>query len=404
MLGSGLVQLAVVSTEPTRRVQTKWTLDRTLTVSRCHSIMIVATLASLGAFRTGAHAQVRETTDIITGVVVDVSGQPRAGVEIVALSLDLEVARTGITDRTGRYTILFPDGGGQYRLAARLIGTAPQSVVIVRHADEDRLIWDVQLRDAAFMLDSVVVTGDSTVRRVRIPEGRNPGETQLAFTPSMMSSLPIDAEDLAILAALVPGAVLIDATDSTSAAYSIAGQPTDANAMTLDGMTAGSGQIPQEGLRSTRVVTNTFDVSRGRFSGGMMASTSRTGSNNVQASLSYSLRDHNLAFEEQGLTSFSTGTTQHAFGGGVGGPLVRNRLFAYLSGSLRIRRDPFASLTGATSTDLERLGVAPDSVDRFFAIVDGIGASPDSRYDGIGRTTSCQGCCVQTISSRVAIR
>jgi len=344
--------------------------------------MIVATLACLGALRTGAHAQVSEATDIITGVVVDVSGQPLAGVEIVALSLDLEVARTGITDRTGRYTILFPDGGGQYRLTARLIGTAPQSVVIVRHADEDRLIWDVQLREATFMLDSVVVTGDSTVRRVQIPEGRNPGETQFAFTASMMASLPIDAEDLAILAALVPGAVLIDATDSTSAAYSIAGQPTDANAMTLDGMTAGSGQIPQEGLRSTRVVTNTFDVSRGRFSGGMMASTSRTGSNNVQASLSYSLRDHNLAFEDEDLTSFSTGTTQHAFGGGVGGPLVRNRLFAYLSGSLRIRRDPFASLTSATSTDLERLGVAPDSVDRFLAIVDGIGASPDSRYDG----------------------
>ncbi len=343
---------------------------------------LVATLACLSALSGRAHAQVGETTDIITGVVVDGYGQPLPGVEIVAFSLDLEISRRGVTDRTGRYTILFPDGGGQYRLTARLIGAVSQSVVIVRHADEDRLIWDVQLRDAAFMLDSVVVTADSTVRRVQIPEGRNPGETQLAFTPDMVASFPIDAEDVAILAALVPGAVLIDATDSTAAAYSIAGQPTDANAMTLDGMTAGSGQMPQEGLRDTRVVTNTYDVSRGRFSGGMMVSTSRTGSNNMQASLSYSLRDHNLALEDDGLSSFSTGTTQHAFGGGVGGPLVRNRLFAYLSGSLRIRRDPFASLTSATTTDLERLGIAPDSVDRFLTIVEGIGASPNSRYEG----------------------
>jgi hypothetical protein len=347
-----------------------------------YAATLLAMLSCLLGISGRVHAQVGETTDIITGVVVDAYGQPLPGVEIVAFSLDLEVSRIGTTDRTGRYAILFPDGGGQYRLTARLIGAISQSVIVVRHADEDRLIWDVQLREAGFVLDSMVVTADSIVRRVQPPEGRNPGEIQRAFTPDMVASFPIDPEDLALLAALVPGAVLIDATDSTAAAYSIAGQPTDANAMTLDGMTVGSGQMPQEGLRNTRVVTNTFDVSRGRFSGGMMASTSRTGSNNVQASFSYSLRDHNLAFEDDGLTSFTSGTTQHAFGGGVGVPLVRNRLFAYLSGSLRIRRDPFASLTSATPTDLERLGVAPDSVDRFLAIVEGIGASPDSRYDG----------------------
>jgi hypothetical protein len=336
-------------------------------------------------------AQVGETTDIITGIVADVYGEPLAGVEIEAFSLDLEISRIAATDRSGRYMILFPDGGGQYRLTARLIGAMPQTVIMVRQADEDRLIWDVQLREAGFVLDPLVVTGDSTIRRVQPREGRNPGERQIAFTPDMVANLPIDPEDLAMLAALVPGAVLIDATDSTDAAYSIAGQGTDANVTTLDGMTFGSGQMPQEGLRATRVVTSTYDVSRGRFSGGMMASTTRTGSNNVQASLSYSLRDDDLAFGEGGLTTFAAGSTQHAFGAGVGIPVIHNRLFAYVSGSLRARRDPFASLTSATVDDLIRLGVAPDSVDRFMTIVNDVGAAPESRYEGNRRNDQLSG-------------
>ena len=113
-------------------------------------------LLALALWTTPAHTQVGESTDIITGVVVDIYGQPLPDVEIEAFSLDLEVSRTGTTDRSGRYMILFPDGGGQYRLTARLIGAMPQTVILVRHADEDRLIWDVQLREAGFVLDPVV--------------------------------------------------------------------------------------------------------------------------------------------------------------------------------------------------------------------------------------------------------
>jgi len=341
-----------------------------------------AAVASLLLAPAPARAQVGSTTDIITGVVVDASGTPLEGVTIEARSLDLQVSRTAVTDARGRYTILFPDGGGQYQMSARMIGILPQTVLLIRHADEDRLIWDVQLHYGAYALDPVVVTGEANQRRIQMPDRPTPGSVQQVVTPDMLSNLPIDAGDLALLAVLVPGAVVFDATDSTSASYSVAGQRPEANATTLDGMTSGSGQAPSEGLRATRVVTNTYDVSRGRFSGGMMSSTSRTGSNALQGSLSYSLRDDGLAFEGSDPTAFTSGFTQHAIGGGVGGPLLPGRLFAYLSGSARLRSDATTSLTSATPTDLERLGVAPDSVSRFLEIVNAIGAAPASRFEG----------------------
>lgn len=331
---------------------------------------------------TPLSAQVGETTDIITGVVVGMDAQPLSDVVIEAVSLETEVSRTATTDQRGRYTILFPDGGGQYRMTARMIGAMPQSVILVRHADEDRLIWDVQLQQGAFALDPLIVTGEATRRRVQVPDRPTPGSSEQVLTTDMVASLPISAEDLALLAVLVPGVVVIDPTDSTEAAYSVAGQRPDANQLTLDGMSYGSGQVPQEGVRATRVVTNTYDVARGRFSGGLMATTTRSGANAVQGSISYSLRDHNLAFEEGEETAFTSGFTQHALGGGVGGPLVSNRLFAYLSGQLRLREDLQPSLTAATPDDLVRLGIADDSVARFLAVVDGLGAAPTERLNG----------------------
>jgi len=122
-----------------------------------------------------------------------------------------------------------------------------------------------------------------------------------------------------------------------------------------------------------------------------MASTSRSGSNNLQGSLNYSLRAHQLSFQSGSATAFTSGSTQHSLGGGVGGALVPNRLFVYFSGSLRSRTQPVASLNTATAADLERLGVAPDSAARFTTIVDSIGAGVSDRFTGGRSNTTLSG-------------
>ncbi len=353
--------------------------------SLVRDVMSVATVTLVLAGSAGA--QVGVTTDIITGVVVDAVGEPLANVVIEARSLESDVVRRTTTDARGRYVILFPDGGGQYEITARAVGISPRTVVLTRQADEDRLIWDVQMESGVFTLDPVVVTGQRQPVRPPPSERATPGSEQRTLTPNQIANLPLDPEDVALLAALVPGAVVIEGTDSTAAAFSVAGQRPDANQQTLDGLSYASGQLPQEGLRSTQIITNTYDVSRGRFSGGLVASTSRSGTNNVQGTVSYSLRDHHLAFQGESPTSFTQGTTQHVFGGGVGGPVINNRLFAYAAGGARVQRAPVASLVTATAADLERLGVSPDSADRFTTIVDSLGAAVADRYDG-GRSNT----------------
>ena len=59
--------------------------------------------------------------------------------------------------------------------------------------------------------------------------------------------------------------------------------------------------------------------------------------------------------------------------GGIGGPLVRNKFFINVSLMGNVRSNPLRSLNTATPTDLQRLGVAPDSVTRLLGLADQLG-------------------------------
>ena len=89
---------------------------------RVPRVILWLTLPTLIVLPDVMNAQVGVTTDIITGVVVDATGNPLANVIVEALSLESQITRNARTDERGRYTILFPDGGGQYQMTARLIG------------------------------------------------------------------------------------------------------------------------------------------------------------------------------------------------------------------------------------------------------------------------------------------
>jgi hypothetical protein len=320
-----------------------------------------------------AAAQVGGTTDIIAGTVTGADGRPLSDVVIEAFSLETQITRRAATDARGRYTILFPDGGGQYRMTARVVGMAPRQAMLMRQADEDRLIWNVSLASNPVTLEQITVRGN-----LRLPAGFDPptpGSTERAYSTEQLARLPIDVADLAAMATLAPGVIPIGATDSSAASFSVAGMSPEANAITLDGLLFGAGSVPQDAVRQTRVITSTYDVARGQFSGGLVAATTRGGSNVVQGSSQYQLRDEDLSLGED-TSAFFQGFTQHVISGGLGGPVKRDRLFVFGSLQARLRDDPQQTLLTANASDFTRLGINPDSVDRFTDVLSGLMPAP----------------------------
>ena len=318
---------------------------------------------------TVSAAQVGSTTDIITGTVRNTSNRPVANARVEVMSIETGTTRIRTTNEKGQYTLLFPDGGGQYRVTARAMGLAPATVTLLRLSDEDRLVQDFKLAPTAVTIGAMVVQARQTPR-----PGDNqptPGSTERALSGEQLMRLPVDASDPNALAALTPGVVGLTGSDTSSAGFSVAGQRADQNLVTLDGLSFG-GAVPTEAVRSTRVITSTYDIARGQFTGGQVASTTRGGTNDLSGSFAYMLRDPSLEFatgDNTGATSFSGQYTQHQVSGGLGGPIVRDKTFWFGSFQLRRRIDPLQSLLGAGTKTLDALNVQADSAARFLSLL-----------------------------------
>ncbi len=326
----------------------------------------------LGLSRPGTvQGQVGSTTDIITGTITNEQGQPMADAVVEATSLDTRVTRTAKTDAKGRYRILFPDGGGQYRVLARAIGVTPMQRTIARQADEDRLVINFKLSAGAVQLPEIAVRGRNGPPNANNQAG--PGGTERVLSAEQLARLPVDASDFNAIAALAPGVVPIEGTDSTASGFSVAGLRPTSNVITLDGLTFGSASVPQDAIRSTRVITNSYDAARGQFSGAQIASTTRSGTNVLQGTMNYGYRDRSLEIETGEANAFALGYTQNQLSFGLGGPLKKDKLFVFGSAQGRLRSDGLQSLLGAPSGTLQRLGASPDSVARFLGLVQNSG-------------------------------
>ncbi|HEX9164843.1 MAG TPA: carboxypeptidase-like regulatory domain-containing protein, partial [Gemmatimonadales bacterium] len=124
---------------------------------------LIGLLGLLALLPSPGAAQVGSTTDIITGIVRDESGAPVPNAAIEVVSIETRVSRFGRTDARGRYTILFPDGGGQYRLIIRSLGMSPSEQLVTRRGEEDRLETNVVLSAAPQQLEEVRVQGGPRV-------------------------------------------------------------------------------------------------------------------------------------------------------------------------------------------------------------------------------------------------
>jgi len=341
---------------------------------------IVATTAVLP---TVAAAQVGSTTDIITGKVTGPppGNQPMVAATVIVTSIDTHISRSRQTNSDGRYTVVFPDGGGQYRIEIRAIGYTPAQVIVQRQADEDRLIADIALSSAVHTLATVT----TTARRNTGPDPANAGSTGTTLTPSQIERLPIDGSDLATLATLSPGVVGLSATDTTATAFSVAGQRQSLNSTTVDGLSFGGASVPTEAVRNIRVVTNSYDVSRGQFTGGQIATTSRGGTNDVAGSFGATVRNDNFAFGTQGPPSFGQMRNQFQLSGGMGAPIVRDKVFTFTAFMVNRRYDDLISLLNAGPTTLNPLGITRDTATAFIGQVSHLGVPvtganvPDSR-------------------------
>lgn len=328
-----------------------------------------------------------QEADLITGRVTDEEGQPVVGARVEAISAETEISRSALTDRSGRFMINFPDGGGRYLLRVSFIGKADVVRSLIREGGEELLVANISMSTEA-----IEVAGITATARRPAPSAGRTGEQTTSLSQNMLNRLPLPDLDPATIAQLATGVVATE-LDSLSgrAGFSVAGMSDLLNQFVLDGMVLGESglQVPQEGVRRTSVTTSTFDASRGGFAGGRVAMTSTRGNNRPGGALSYTLDDD--AFQLGSPTTANAYSRQN-FGGSFGGPLVANKLFYNIALGVQQHVNHRFALAPDDPVAALRAGVSGDSVNRFLDAVSafGIPVSGSGRYDQLRDNLSGQ--------------
>ena len=295
-----------------------------------HVLLAVALSMFLPA-RIAAQSQI--TTSVIEGVVSDASGAVLPGVTVEIRNVDTNFTRTPVSDREGRFVALqLPPG--RYTVTFKLAGfaTLVQEDVAVSVGETWRLTPQMKLSGVAETV--TVTTQTATVETSRT----NPASTLNTRT---IETTPILGRKFEDLLTLTPGVSVVQGPDGDEITFS--GQRGVFNNISLDGGDYNNGffgeqmggqraaiDITLEAVKEFQVVATGANAEYGRTAGGVVNVITKSGTNQVKGSLFYFQRLEGLTSntsDGKPLTDFH----REQFGGTVGGPIRKNKVFYFLA-------------------------------------------------------------------------
>jgi hypothetical protein len=293
-------------------------------------VLSVASLVLIPAFVPAVEAQTIHAS--LRGVVRDASGQPLAGATV-----------TLIREETGERRTLRSGGSGEFALVQLSPGVHRLEVSADGHATAARRVA-LEVAQAAWIETrlEVAATTAVTVAAPLLMVDADSAARGTVITDRLASRLPLDGRNFLELALLAPGAAPAAPGSATSFrgdfAFNVNGAREDANAYLLDGvynvdpkLNGVAVRVPADAIREFEVLTSTYDASFGRNAGGQVNVVTRSGSNTWGGTAYGFARNDALdarnffAPAEEPAPEYE----RYQFGGSIGGPLGRDRLFLF---------------------------------------------------------------------------
>jgi hypothetical protein len=166
------------------------------------------------------------------------------------------VNRTARTDRSGRFTITFLGGEGDYFMSFTALGFTPRRFEVKRTADQEILVADARMARAAAMLDTMRVVASKRGRVDRNDKAPDISGTEQAATNAAVAAS--QQGDLNAMAATIPGVNPVTGADGDPAGFSVLGLSADQNSTTLNGSPFGGSNIPRDANVSSSLTTTPY--------------------------------------------------------------------------------------------------------------------------------------------------
>ncbi len=306
----------------------------------------------------------QSTSASLSGRITDPSKARIAGARVAAINVATNIRDETTTNSVGEYYLpsLLP---GRYRIEVEKPGfkklVRPDVAVHV----QDGLDIDFELSVGAGS-ESVTVEGGAPLLNT------SDATVSTLVDNRFVENMPLNGRSFSGLIDLTPGVVLVPNNFLEEGQFSVNGQRPDANYFTVDGVSAnlgtpvssfgqgGTGQLPAtnafggfsnlvslDALQEFRIQTSTFAPEFGRTPGAQVSVVTKSGTNTLHGTAFEYLRndvlDANDWFaDNKGLRKPEL--RQNDFGGVLGGPIIKDKLFFFGSyEGLRIRQPQIAN-------------------------------------------------------------
>jgi hypothetical protein len=318
--------------------------------SRWLSIALVAACGSIsGVAPTGAQTG----AGAITGLVRDQAGAAVPGAMVTVTDLRTNLQRVAVSTRDGVYTVasLAP---GLYRIDIELSGFKPVRRDGVRVATGEKARIDVDLAVGGLQ-EQVSVIGDASIVRSET------GSLGTIVENEQVVQLPLNGRLFIMLASIVPGVAL----PPNSVLPRINGGRPRTNEYLFDGISVlqpEPGQVAYypviDAIQEFKIESNSPPAEFGRFNGGVVNLTTRSGSNHLYGNVFEFFRNEQLNARNyfQKSNPVKPDYRRNQYGGMLGGPLVRNRTFFFVDYQGQ-RQSIGRTVTSNVPTLAERAGV-----------------------------------------------
>lgn len=287
-------------------------------------------------------------TGQLSGTVIDSSGAALPSATLMAVNENTGIRRSTLTGRAGTYVLtgLWP---GRHKVLVYRNGFQAVSRLGVTVGPAEHLRLDFTL-NLSGVRESITV---------------NDRESLLSGTPDTgviereyIDRIPANGRNLTGLLELVPGVVLTPVTSAELGQFSAAGQRTNANYFTVDGVSANfgvhggglPGQMaggalpgvtafgtmhtlgPVDSIEDVRVQTSALAAEYGRMPGAQVSITTLSGTNQHHGALFHNLRNEKLDANDwfANRQGFERAALRiNGFGASAGGPVRRDRTFYF---------------------------------------------------------------------------
>ncbi len=327
------------------------------------------TLVILLALAGVAPAFAQLTTGTIQGTVADDTGGMLPGVTITIRNVETGLSRTLVTNDRGRYEA--PNlAVGSYEVTASLEGFQTTVRKGLTLAVGRIAVVDVALKIGGVQ-EQLVVTGDAPLL-----------ETTTATVSTLISAkkvedLPLINRDLTQLTFMQPGVVKIPSSGNQGVfsgmgdKFTVAGARGSQNLYLLDGVSnadlsgnpqgASGSYAGAETVQEIQIVTNNYSAEYRSAAGGIVSAVTKSGTNSLHGSMYVFHRDDSLEaldyFQAQNKLT-KPPFNRNQYGGSLGGPVVRNRMFFF--GSYEgLKEGTGTTSTVTTLTAAARQGTLP---------------------------------------------